>query len=56
MSNKQQFFQCPECELHYRSQEIAKKCEEFCKAHNACSVEITRYAIELEPKAVSDED
>lgn len=56
MSGKNQLFQCPECGLHYRQQEIAKQCEEFCKAHNACSIEIMRHSIEIQPKAVSDED
>lgn len=56
MSKAEKIFQCPECELHYHSQEMARQCEEFCKSHNACSVEITRHAIELEPKAVSNED
>ena len=53
--NNKQIFQCPECGLHYRSQKIAKQCEEFCKTHNMCSTEIARFAIELELKATSDE-
>ena len=55
MSDKE-IFQCPKCGLHYHQQQIAKQCEEYCKAHNACSVEIMRYAVERQPKAVPDED
>lgn len=50
-------FQCSECGLHYRDKELAKKCENFCKKHNACSMEIAKKAIEYElrEKEVSDE-
>ncbi|MEK7561626.1 MAG: hypothetical protein AAB541_02080 [Patescibacteria group bacterium] len=56
MLDKKRQFRCSECGLHYRQQQIAKQCEEYCKTHNACSIEIMRYAIETQPKAVSDED
>lgn len=53
--NDREPFQCPECGLHYRNQEIAKQCEEFCRTNNACSMEITQHAVEFESKAASDE-
>ena len=46
MSEDKQLYQCPECGLHYTSEEIAKKCEAFCKEHMACSLEITKYSVE----------
>lgn len=57
MSNKEQFYQCPECGLHYRSEETAKKCQAFCKENKACSMEIAKKAVEYElrEKEVSDE-
>ncbi|MGH7196460.1 MAG: hypothetical protein ACREGJ_01680 [Candidatus Saccharimonadales bacterium] len=39
-------YQCPECGLHYKDKELAKKCEAFCKAHHACSMDITKYSVE----------
>lgn len=56
MSNAKKTFQCPECGLHYRNEEIAKQCEAYCKANKACNVEIMQHSIEIQPKAVSDED
>ncbi len=42
--------QCPECGLHYEDKAIAKQCEAFCKEHNACSLDITRYSVENKQK------
>jgi len=55
--NSEQFFECLECGLHYRNEEIAKKCQAFCKANKACSMEIAKKAVEYElrEKEVSDE-
>lgn len=38
-------YQCPECGCEYKEKELAKKCEVWCKEHNSCNVEITKYAI-----------
>ncbi len=43
-------YQCPECGLHYLNKKLAKECEDFCKEHNACSLEITKYSIEASAK------
>lgn len=50
MNKKPQLYQCPECGLHYRSQQIAKQCEEFCKIHKMCSIEIASQAVENEKR------
>jgi len=57
MNNDKQIFQCQECGLHYRSEDLAKKCQAFCKANKACSMEIAKKAVEYElrEKEVSDE-
>lgn len=43
-------FQCPECGLHYTDEATAKQCEAFCKANNACSLEIATNSIEAKSK------
>jgi len=43
--NMKSFF-CQECKFHYETEELAKKCEEYCKKYNSCSLEITKYALE----------
>ncbi len=49
MKNKEKkLFQCPVCKLHYRSEELAKQCAQFCKTYHGCSLEITRQSIDHE--------
>ena len=36
---------CEECGLKYLSNDIAMKCEEFCKENNACNMEIIKLAV-----------
>lgn len=38
-------YTCPECGLSYTDQELAKKCEAWCKKYNGCSLEITKHAV-----------
>lgn len=45
---EKKLFQCPECGLHYRDQEIAKKCETWCREHNSCNLELIKHAVESE--------
>lgn len=46
MDTDSKLHQCNECGLHYLDEAMANKCETFCKMHNACSLEITRYSLE----------
>ena len=39
---------CEECELKYRDNETAMKCEEWCREHGACNLEIIKHAVEFE--------
>lgn len=41
-------YTCPECRLSYRSKDLAKKCEDWCKKHNSCNLDITKYSINKE--------
>ena len=45
MINKK-YYQCRECKFYYRNKNLAKQCEEYCKTHKSCSLEITKYAVE----------
>ncbi len=45
---EEKLFQCPECGLHYTDEQTAKECEAFCKAHNACSLEISQKSVEAQ--------
>lgn len=38
-------FQCEACKFLYKKEALAKRCEDYCNEHNACSIEITKYAI-----------
>lgn len=42
------FYVCEECGLIYKEREWAEKCEEFCAKYQMCSLEITRYAVQLD--------
>ncbi len=39
------FYTCEVCNLAYEERVWAERCEEFCSAYNACSLEITSHAI-----------
>lgn len=38
-------FICEECGLGYLSEELAKRCEDYCLKNRACSIEITKNAV-----------
>lgn len=46
MSDAETLFQCPVCKLHYKTAELAQKCQDFCSANNACSLEIIQHSVE----------
>lgn len=41
-------YRCEECLLFYKDKETAEKCEEWCKLHKSCNLEITSYALNRE--------
>jgi len=44
---KEKLFQCPECDLWYDEEEWKKKCEEWCKEHKSCNLEIINHSVVL---------
>ena len=44
--NNKNLYQCSECCLHYKDEEIAKKCEIWCKENKTCNTEITKHSEE----------
>ena len=46
------YFMCEECLMYYKTRELAQKCEDFCRENHACSIEITKHAVELKWKEV----
>jgi len=38
-------FACEVCGFGYKEKEYAQKCEDFCKEHSGCSLEITKHAV-----------
>lgn len=41
-------FSCPICGLKYPSRELAEHCEEWCRTHPSCNIEIIKYALQDE--------
>ncbi|MBI2044257.1 hypothetical protein HYT24_02740 [Candidatus Pacearchaeota archaeon] len=41
------YFQCGICGFYYNAEDLAQKCEDFCKKHNSCSLEITKHSVKL---------
>ncbi|MBS3132810.1 hypothetical protein J4470_01615 [Candidatus Woesearchaeota archaeon] len=39
-------YQCSVCNFHYTEEKWAKECEDFCRKHSSCSLEITKHALE----------
>ena len=47
MENEEsKIYKCPECGLSYVDKEMAVKCEEWCKKHKTCNVEIIKHSVE----------
>jgi hypothetical protein len=38
-------YECEECQLQYKSKELAEKCEAWCKKTKSCNLEIIKHAI-----------
>ncbi len=49
-TNSSMLFICPECGLHYRAENTAKKCQAWCEEHHSCNLGIIAYAEENKPK------
>jgi len=51
IKNEQNFFQCEECGFLYKTEEIAQKCENWCREHKSCNLEIIKEGIPQEENA-----
>ncbi|MEM4282755.1 MAG: hypothetical protein QW559_03550 [Candidatus Woesearchaeota archaeon] len=38
------YWQCEACGFYYSDSSTAERCEEWCRAHNSCNLEITKKA------------
>jgi hypothetical protein len=38
-------FLCEECNLLYKEEELAQKCEEWCREYKTCNLEISKHAV-----------
>ncbi|MEM5815331.1 MAG: hypothetical protein QXD89_02495 [Candidatus Aenigmatarchaeota archaeon] len=44
------YYQCEECGHIYEREELANKCEEWCKEHKSCNLEIVKESVNIENK------
>ncbi len=40
-----ELFLCEECDLLYKEEELAQKCEDWCRENKSCNLEITKHAV-----------
>ncbi len=45
--DKRKYYICKECNFAYKEKQLAEKCEEWCKKHHSCNIEITKNAIQI---------
>ncbi len=45
-TNEKQLYQCRECGFHYFIQSKAKECQDWCRKHKSCNLEIVQEAVE----------
>jgi len=45
-NSQSEVFECSQCGLHYTDARIAQDCEEWCRVHNSCNVEIAAHSQE----------
>ena len=42
------YYVCEECNFAYEEKEWADKCQQYCKEHSSCSLEITKHAVKID--------
>ena len=47
IKNKKTYYICLECNFAYKDGETARKCENWCKKHHSCNMEITKHAVDI---------
>jgi len=46
--DEKKYYFCEECGLAYRDKAMAEKCQDYCSKHHACSIDITKHAVQLD--------
>ncbi|MBI1999302.1 MAG: hypothetical protein HYS74_01440 [Parcubacteria group bacterium] len=44
-SGNETLYQCEACGLAYRERKIAEECEQWCREHASCNIEIIKNAV-----------
>ena len=45
IKNNKIVYICEECKFLYKEKQWARKCEDWCKKHHSCNLEITKHSI-----------
>ncbi|MBI5072876.1 hypothetical protein HZA99_03590 [Candidatus Woesearchaeota archaeon] len=45
INQKNKLYRCSICHFQYKTKAWAEKCEQWCKIHKSCNMDITKYAI-----------
>lgn len=45
---EQVLYKCEECGFRYRKEDLAEKCQAWCKENNSCNLEIIKFAVDNE--------
>lgn len=45
LKNNNKVYQCEECKFIYKNKNLAEKCEQWCKKHHSCNLEIIKHAL-----------
>jgi len=40
------YYVCEDCKFRYKDRNMAQKCENWCKEHKSCNIEITKHAVQ----------
>jgi len=46
--NNKTYFMCGACNMYYKTKALAQKCEDFCNKYHACSIELTKNAVQVD--------
>jgi len=49
-NSERKSYQCPICHLRYREKDWVIKCEDWCKKHKSCNLEIIKHQIKFDEK------
>ena len=41
------YYSCEECGFAYETRELAQECQDWCREHSSCSLEITKHAVQI---------